>query len=73
VAEVDRTGHHLGVVARPQGDGRKGAGGAHLLVPRDLDVVTSDRRLVAYVERCTTRPAFRRALAAQMRDFRDAA
>ena len=30
-------------------------------------------RLTAYVERCTARPAFERALAAQMADFRDAA
>jgi glutathione S-transferase len=33
------------------------------------DIVTSDRRLAAYVERCTARPAFQRALDAQMRDF----
>jgi glutathione S-transferase len=37
------------------------------------DIVTSDRRLAAYVERCTARPAFKRALAAQMADFKMAA
>jgi glutathione S-transferase len=37
------------------------------------DIVTSDRRLAAYVERCTARPAFRRALDAQIGDFRRAA
>jgi len=37
------------------------------------DIVTRDERLAAYVERCTARPAFKRALDAQMGDFRDAA
>ena len=37
------------------------------------DLVTSDPRLAAYIERCTARPAFRRALDAQIGDFRDAA
>jgi glutathione S-transferase len=37
------------------------------------DIVTSDPRLAAYVERCTARPAFRRALDAQLQDFREAA
>lgn len=32
------------------------------------DIVTSDERLAAYVERCTARPAFKRALDAQMGD-----
>ncbi len=32
-----------------------------------------DERLQAYVERCTARPAFKKALDAQMGDFRDAA
>jgi len=32
-----------------------------------------EERLAAYVERCTARPAFARALAAQMGDFREAA
>jgi glutathione S-transferase len=37
------------------------------------DIVTSDKRLAAYIERCTSRPAFKRALDAQMGDFRAAA
>jgi len=37
------------------------------------DLVTSDPRLAAYIERCTARPAFRRALDAQIGDFRAAA
>jgi glutathione S-transferase len=37
------------------------------------DIVTSDPRLTAYVERCTARPAFKRALDSQLGDFRDAA
>jgi glutathione S-transferase len=32
-----------------------------------------DQRLAVYVERCTNRPAFRRALDAQMGDFCKAA
>jgi glutathione S-transferase len=37
------------------------------------DIVTSDQRLAAYVERCTARPAFERALDAQLADLRNAA
>ena len=37
------------------------------------DIVTSDTRLSAYIERCTSRPAFKRALDAQIGDFRKAA
>ena len=37
------------------------------------DIVSSDRRLAAYVERCTARPAFKRALDAQIGDFKQAA
>jgi glutathione S-transferase len=37
------------------------------------DIVTSDARLAAYIERCTSRRAFQRALAAQLGDFRAAA
>ena len=37
------------------------------------DLVSSDARLGAYVERCSSRPAFQRALAAQLEDLRDAA
>jgi len=44
-----------------------------LRILRHTDIVTSDQRLAAYVERCTARPAFQRALAAQLGDFREAA
>lgn len=37
------------------------------------DIVAGDKRLAAYVERCTARPAFKRALDAQLGDFREAA
>src|SRR5215469_1702040 len=37
------------------------------------DIVTKDARLAAYIERCTARPAFKRALDAQLGDFRQAA
>jgi hypothetical protein len=36
-------------------------------------IVTSDRRLAAYIGRCTARPEFERALDAQMADFKLAA
>jgi glutathione S-transferase len=44
-----------------------------LRILRHTDIVTSDQRLAAYVERCTARPAFRRALDAQLGDFRQGA
>jgi glutathione S-transferase len=44
-----------------------------LRILRHTDIVTSDQRLAAYVERCTARPAFHRALDAQLGDFRQAA
>jgi glutathione S-transferase len=37
------------------------------------DIVAGDKRLAAYLERCTARLAFKRALEAQMGDFRKAA
>ena len=37
------------------------------------DIVTSDDRLAAYIERCTARPAFKRALDAQIEGFKKAA
>jgi glutathione S-transferase len=37
------------------------------------DPLGGDARLAAYVERCTARPAFQRALKAQLGDFREAA
>ena len=39
----------------------------------DKDIVTGDPRLATYIERCTARAAFQRALAAQLADFREAA
>jgi glutathione S-transferase len=44
-----------------------------LRILNHTDIVTGDPRLAAYVERCTARPAFRRALDAQLGDFREAA
>jgi glutathione S-transferase len=44
-----------------------------LRILHGTDIVSSDRRLAAYVERCTARPAFERALDAQIGDFRQAA
>jgi glutathione S-transferase len=44
-----------------------------LRILKHTDIVTSDKRLAAYVERCTARPAFKRAFDAQIGDFRDAA
>jgi glutathione S-transferase len=44
-----------------------------LRILKHTDIVTSDRRLAAYVERCTARPAFKRALASQIADFKLAA
>ena len=63
---------------KPYLDGERFTAGDLMMatVLRILDhteVVKRDRRLAAYLERCTGRPAFWRALAAQMRDFREAA
>ena len=44
-----------------------------LRILEHTDIVTSDQRLAAYLERCTARPAFQRALDAQIGDFRRAA
>jgi glutathione S-transferase len=44
-----------------------------LRILKHTDIVTSDRRLAAYVERCTARSAFQRALESQIGDFRSAA
>ncbi len=43
-----------------------------LRILKHTDIVTSDRRLAAYIERCMARPAFQRALSAQIGDFKDA-
>ena len=42
-------------------------------VLRIMPALADDPRLTAYVARCTSRPAFKRALDAQMGDFRQAA
>jgi glutathione S-transferase len=44
-----------------------------LRILKHTDIVTTDERLAAYVERCTARPAFKRAVDAQIGDFKDAA
>ena len=44
-----------------------------LRILKHTDIVTSDKRLAAYVGRCTARPAFKRAFDAQIGDFRQAA
>jgi glutathione S-transferase len=44
-----------------------------LRILKHTDIVTSDKRLAAYIERCTARPAFKRAINAQIADFKQAA
>jgi glutathione S-transferase len=44
-----------------------------LRILKHTDIVTSDKRLAAYIERCTARPAFKRAFNGQMADFKMAA
>lgn len=44
-----------------------------LRILKHTDIVSRDVRLSAYVERCTARPAFKRALDAQLGDFEKAA
>ena len=44
-----------------------------LRILKHTDIVSGDRCLAGYVERCTARPAFKRALDAQIADFRNAA
>ena len=44
-----------------------------LRILKHTDIVTGDKRLAAYIERCSARPAFKRAFDAQIGDFRDAA
>jgi glutathione S-transferase len=41
-----------------------------LRIPRHTDLVTSNRTLAAYLERCEARPAFQKALADQLSSFR---
>src|SRR6266536_1642138 len=44
-----------------------------LRILKHTDIVTGEKRLAAYVERCTARPAFKRAFDAQIGDFSEAA
>ena len=44
-----------------------------LRILNHTDIVTSDKRLAAYIDRCTARPAFKRAYDAQLGDFKLAA
>ena len=44
-----------------------------LRILKHTNIVTSDRRLAAYIERCTARPAFKRAFDSQIGDLRSAA
>lgn len=44
-----------------------------LRILKNTDIVSRDARLAAYVERCIARPAFKRALDAQLGDFAEAA
>src|SRR4029077_12742235 len=44
-----------------------------LRILKHSDIVTRDKRLATYIERCTARPAFKRALDAQIADFKEAA
>ena len=44
-----------------------------LRILKHTDIVASDKRLAAYVERCTARPAFKRAFDSQIADFKLAA
>jgi glutathione S-transferase len=73
-------GHRLGSLAKALGDkpyldGERFTAGDLMMttVLRIIPDVLVDPRLTSYVERCTARPAFRRALDAQLGDFRDAA
>ena len=44
-----------------------------LRILKHTDIVTSDERLAAYIDRCTARPAFKRAFDAQVGDIEAAA
>ena len=44
-----------------------------LRILKHTDIVTGDKRLAAYIERCTARPAFKRAFDSQIADFKLAA
>jgi glutathione S-transferase len=63
---------------KPFLDGERFTGGdlvmaTVLRILKNTDIVSRDARLAAYLERCTSRPAFKRALDAQLGDFEKAA
>jgi glutathione S-transferase len=60
---------------KPYLDGARFTAGDLMMstVLRIIPTLLDSQALTAYVERCTSRPAFKRALAAQMGDFRQAA
>ena len=60
---------------KPHLDGERFTAGDLLMttVLRIMPELLVDPRLTAYVERCTARPAFKRALAAQLGDFKQVA
>ena len=73
---LDALGRRLG--DKPFLDGERFTAGDLMMttvlrILKHTDIVTSDKRLAAYVERCTARPAFKRAFDAQIGDFKDAA
>lgn len=77
---VDFAQRRLDALAKALGD-KPYLDGAHFTagdlmmttVLRILPALIRDQRLTAYIDRCTSRPAFKRALDAQMGDFRKAA
>jgi glutathione S-transferase len=60
---------------KPYLDGERFTAGDLMMatILRIMPPLVTDRRLTAYVERCTARPAFQRALEAQLADFEEAA
>jgi glutathione S-transferase len=77
---IEFTQRRLGALAKALGDkpyldGARFTAGDLMMttVLRIIPALVSDQRLMAHVERCTSRGAFQRALDAQMGDFRDAA
>jgi len=72
--------HRLGSLAKALGDkpyldGERFTAGDLMMatVLRIMPELTDEPNLTSYLERCTARPAFKRALDAQLGDFRDAA
>jgi len=77
---VEFARHRLNCLAKALGDkpyldGERFTAGDLMMstVLRTLPELIPDQRLKAYIERCIGRPAFKRALEAQLGDFREAA